>query len=165
MILLYYMVNYVSVHLKRSKLIADKKIKMYSSTLTPSSPYINTTIPTARVLIIESNSTLRRLFDQPLRQAGFRTLFSATGNQAETLIASFQPDIVLIDFDLPDVNGLDLIRSIKARGNDHIPAIIALSEHDQHHYRATGLAHFFAKPVRVVALIDVLRRISSTRGC
>ena len=137
---------------------------MHSLTLTSPSPQLRPISHTARVFVIESDVTLRRLFDQSLRRSGFDTFSGAVGKSVTESIKAVQPDIVLMDFDFLDVNALDLIYKIKTHSGTHPPAIIALSDRDRYHYHvAEDVAYFFSKPVRIITLLDLLRRISSNR--
>ena len=137
---------------------------MHSLSLTSLSPQLRPVSHTARVFVIENHVTLRRLFDQSLGRSGFDTFSGAVGKSVCESIKTVQPDIVLIDFDLLDVDGVDLIHKIKTQMGAHPPAIIALSDRDRYHYHVTEeVAYFFSKPVRIITLLDLLRRISSNR--
>ncbi|MBX3082769.1 MAG: response regulator transcription factor [Anaerolineae bacterium] len=118
-------------------------------------------MPTARVLVVEHNDALCHLFYHSLLRSGFATMSVSAGKQTPDLVKSFRPDILLIDLDLPDVNGLDLIRSIKAQLGKQAPIVIAFSTHDRFYYHtAQELDYFFFKPVSVITLNDFVRRVS-----
>ncbi len=62
-----------------------------------------------RVLIIEDVPTVAAAIEAALRQAGMDTRIAMTGADAITAKAGFRPDVVLIDLELPDVNGMQLV--------------------------------------------------------
>jgi DNA-binding response OmpR family regulator len=62
-----------------------------------------------RVLIVEDVPTVAAAIDTALRAAGMETQIAATGAEAIVAKAEFRPDVVLIDLELPDVNGLRLV--------------------------------------------------------
>jgi CheY-like chemotaxis protein len=120
-------------------------------------------MPTARVLVIENNDALRYLFYQTLCRSGFGIMFGSTGAHVLQLTEAFQPDILLIDLDIPNVNALDLIRAIKTQPSGQHLIVIGLTERDRYYYHAAEtLDYFLFKPVSVIKLIDLLRRISAT---
>lgn len=72
-----------------------------------------TTIATPRVLFVEDESSLRRSYE---RYFGLRytMAFAATGAEAMRLLESHRPDIAVLDMRLPDTDGVDLLRRLRA---------------------------------------------------
>jgi two-component system NtrC family sensor kinase len=67
-----------------------------------------------RILIVDDSDELRNFLSQEvLPQCGYQTLAAADGEQALRLIAKEQPDLVLLDCQLPDLSGLDVLRSME----------------------------------------------------
>ena len=77
------------------------------------------------VLVVEDEVTIAEPFAQALGRAGFRATVAANGAQAVTLLASLQPDVVLLDLSLPDVDGRDLCRQIRTQSDVPIIMITA----------------------------------------
>jgi two-component system KDP operon response regulator KdpE len=65
------------------------------------------------VLVIEDEAPIRRFLKAALEGQGFKLLEAATGAQGLSLAASHNPDIILLDLGLPDMDGLEVIRRIR----------------------------------------------------
>ena len=69
-----------------------------------------------RVLVVEDVATVAARIAAALRAEGMEVLCAPTGADAQQARGSFQPDMVLLDLSLPDVNGLDLVHGFTAIG-------------------------------------------------
>ena len=88
-----------------------------------------------RFLIVEDNKLMRRMLVETLR-ARFTdaTLFEAVnGREALSITEETRPDLILMDIELPDANGLDLTRRIKVR--DPAMRVLVISLYDGPEYR------------------------------
>src|SRR5579863_9951815 len=79
------------------------------------------------VLIVDDEKDLRILLDFNLRQAGFRTLQAATGEEALQQVARHEPDMILLDLNLPDLSGTEVARRIKANPETREIPIVMLT--------------------------------------
>lgn len=102
-----------------------------------------------KILIVEDNRSFRETLSTSL-QAHFPNLTlmkAARVQDARAMVQSMQPDLIFVDMRLPDGNGLDFTRSIRAAGNKS--AIIILTSHDLPEYRdasfSSGADHFMVK--------------------
>lgn len=77
----------------------------------------------ATVLIIDDEQTLNHFVQEDLREAGYESLGALTGQEGLDLIRSQEVDLVLLDQQLPDMHGLDVLRVIREEEPD-IPVII-----------------------------------------
>lgn len=69
-----------------------------------------------RALIVDDSRAMRRIEADLMKQLGFETADAVHGKDAlEKLIAGPRPDVVLVDWNMPEMNGLELIRSLRAR--------------------------------------------------
>ena len=66
------------------------------------------------VLIVDDNEKNRKLARDVLRHAGFRTVEAGTGGDGVSLAAEQLPDLVLMDIRLPDMDGTEAVRRLKA---------------------------------------------------
>jgi CheY-like chemotaxis protein len=114
-----------------------------------------------RVLVVEDDDYLRYLFYKVLNHAGFSTLQAANAEQALTSIDAVQPDIVLLDVDLPDSNGLDMLREVRAQLTGKQPTFVVVSGHEQYRFHEeVGTEFFLYKPISISMLVQLVQRIA-----
>ena len=124
-----------------------------------------------RILIADDSRTLRAALGDQLRAMGHTVLEAHEGAQAIELFQADQPDLIVLDVDMPVMNGYETARQLRALGGDHgwIP-IIFLSSNVQDKDIATGIEaggdDYLAKPVSGVVLrakINAMQRITDMR--
>jgi two-component system chemotaxis response regulator CheY len=74
-----------------------------------------------KILIVDDSKAMRMIVTRTLRQAGFgdHTIVEACdGAEGLAAVASEQPDLVLSDWNMPEVTGIEFLRSLRASGND-----------------------------------------------
>ncbi|MEL7138985.1 MAG: response regulator [Pseudomonadota bacterium] len=114
-------------------------------------------------LVVEDNALNCALFLEILRHAGFATICDTTGGEAQRLAESVRPAVALVDLQLPEASGLDVIRDLRAKPVTSGIPVIAVSAFAR---SADGLAAlkagadlFFCKPVdprRLTAAVEKL---------
>jgi two-component system, OmpR family, KDP operon response regulator KdpE len=82
-----------------------------------------------RVLIVDDEPPIRKLLRMGLTAQGYHVLEAPDGATALNLIAE-KPDLVILDLGLPDMQGLDLLRSIRAQ-NERVPIVVLSSRGDE----------------------------------
>ncbi len=117
------------------------------------------------VLIVDDEKDLRILLDFNLRQAGYRTLHAATGEEALQQVARHEPDVILLDLNLPDLSGTEVARRVKANPETREIPIVMLTarggEADRIAGFELGAEDYVAKPFSVRELVlrlNVVRR-------
>ena len=85
--------------------------------------------PPLRVLIVDDEPPIRKLLRMGLSTQGYRVLEASNGKMALDMIAE-KPDLIILDLGLPDVQGLDLLRTIRAR-NEQVPIVVLSSRGDE----------------------------------
>lgn len=107
-------------------------------------------VSSARVLVVEDSRTQAEWLMQVLERDGYEVDVAADGREAIRKLRAAPPDLVLLDLILPDMDGLELLRIIKARADDHFVPVIALSVKADLDARVAGLRigadDFLAKP-------------------
>jgi two-component system cell cycle response regulator DivK len=114
------------------------------------------------VLIIDDNARNRKLAGDVLRLAGFRTVEAGTAADGMALASEHLPDVILMDLRLPDMDGTEAARKLRAeQPTSRIPvvAVTALRlESSAEWLIDAGFAGYIAKPIDVDALPDMVRR-------
>ena len=78
-----------------------------------------------KILIVEDDLFIRELYERQLVLAGYQVATAADGPEGLTKINEFQPNLLLLDIMLPQMNGLDLLKTIKANEQTKgIPVIL-----------------------------------------
>lgn len=113
------------------------------------------------VLVVEDESAQREILKYNLEAEGFDVVHAENGDEAMLLVEEEQPDLILLDWMLPNVSGLEVCRRIKANpGTRQIP-IIMLSARSEEVDRVRGLEtgadDYMVKPYSVVELMARLR--------
>jgi two-component system, cell cycle response regulator DivK len=120
----------------------------------------------ALVLIVEDNPGSLMLATVALELEGFAVAGAETAAQARTLIARTIPDLVLMDIQLPDADGLEFTKELKADPATADIPVIALTAHamplHERAARAAGCVGFIAKPWTPEALSRDVRAILAT---
>ena len=103
------------------------------------------------VLIVDDNDRLRGMLAQILHSHGYDTLEAATGSEAITKTRSTRPNLILMDFDLPDMTGADAARVIKNNPSTKTIPIIGcsalLGSEFRHAALEAGMVEYLAKPL------------------
>lgn len=76
------------------------------------------------VLVVEDEPDIREMLEVYLRKSGYRTEQAADGQRAWQLFLTLRPDLVLLDIQLPEVDGLELLRRIRASATASTPVIL-----------------------------------------
>jgi CheY-like chemotaxis protein len=112
----------------------------------------------AKILCVEDNERNLRLVRKFLEHAGYQVLEAMDGTSAQEIIETDTPDLILMDVNLPDMDGLEITANLKANQHfQHIP-IIALTANAMHGDRerclAAGCDGYISKPVERATLLD-----------
>jgi two-component system cell cycle response regulator DivK len=124
-------------------------------------------VPAKKVLVVEDNELNMKLFCDLLDAFGYQTVESRDGLHAVQLAREHQPDLIIMDIQLPEVSGLDLTRWIKDdKTINQIPimAVTAFAMRaDEMHVREAGCEAYMSKPIQMMPFIDTVRRLTSPR--
>ena len=103
-----------------------------------------------KILVVDDSRTQLDWLVQVLQREGFDVRAAATGKEAVFKVRSDPPDLVLLDMILPDMDGLEVLRLVKARPDDQFIPVIILSVKSDLDSKVTGLRigadDFLAKP-------------------
>ena len=108
--------------------------------------------PAKRVLIVEDSADSRQLLIQLLQPLGFIVATAVDGVEAVAQAARFQPDLIIMDWRMPNLDGLDATRQIRAQPGGNRPKILMLTasafEEQRHEALAAGIDEFLRKPLQ-----------------
>jgi two-component system cell cycle response regulator DivK len=117
---------------------------------------------TKTVLIVEDNEKNLRLVRDILQFNGFDTLEAGTGRQAIELAGAHRPDLILMDLQLPDMDGLATLAAIRqTAGGAAIRAVAVTAfamKADAERVLAAGFDGYLSKPIDVRTFPDEVRR-------
>lgn len=115
-----------------------------------------------RILIVEDNDLNLKLFRDLLTAHGYETIETREGMEAIVLTRSEQPDLILMDIQLPEISGLDVTRRLKAEDAlRHIPIIAVTAfamKDDEEKILSAGCQAYISKPISIVPFLNTVRR-------
>lgn len=110
------------------------------------------------VLVVEDDSSVRNLMTTTMKAHGYHYLTAPNGQTAILEASSHNPDIVLLDLGLPDMDGVDIIRNIRSWSNMPIIVVSARGEDsDKIEALDAGADDFLTKPFSVEELLARIR--------
>jgi len=119
-----------------------------------------------RVLVVDDETTLTELLSMALRYEGWEVRTAADGCQAVRVAREFQPDVVLLDWMLPDLDGLEVLRRI--RGHLATVPVLFLTARDAVEDRIAGLTaggdDYVIKPFSLEEVVARLRSLLRRAG-
>jgi two-component system, cell cycle response regulator DivK len=115
-----------------------------------------------KVLVIEDNEKNRYLISFILKGAGYEVIEASTGEEGVSLAERTKPDLVLMDIQLPGIDGYEATRQIRASSaNGKIP-IIALTSYamtgDRERALAAGCTGYVEKPINPDTIMDEIQK-------
>jgi len=114
------------------------------------------------VLIVEDNELNMKLFHDLLEAHGYATLQARTGPEALALAEEHEPDLILMDIQLPEISGLQVTQELKKNETlTKIPVIAVTAfamKGDEERIRAGGCEDYIAKPISVVDFLEKVKR-------
>jgi two-component system KDP operon response regulator KdpE len=113
---------------------------------------------TALILIVDDEPAIRRLLGAGLTAEGFRTIAAVDGAEARTLLRDEQPDLILLDLGLPDIDGVELVRAI--REASAVPIVVLSARDDERAKVAAldlGADDYVTKPFGMAELMARIR--------
>jgi CheY-like chemotaxis protein len=119
------------------------------------------------VMVVEDNEKNRKLMRVVLKAKGYNVIEATTGEEALNLLKNQKPDIILMDIQLPGIDGLTLIKQIKASAVTKDIPIIAVTSYamkgDEQKILDTGCNAYVSKPINTQELpLIVEKYISKT---
>ncbi len=115
----------------------------------------------ARLLVVDDEPNIRDLLATSLRFAGFEVFAAANGNEAITLASENEPDLIVLDVMLPDMDGFTVTRRLRDKGH-HYP-ILFLTARDETKDKVAGLTvggdDYVTKPFSLEEVVARIRAV------
>ena len=114
------------------------------------------------VLIVEDNEKNMKLVRDILQHQGHATLEAVTGRDGVAMAVTRQPDLILMDIQLPDIDGIQALREIRAVPALDVVPVVAVSASvmpdEQHKIVSSGFDAFITKPINLKQFRETVQR-------
>lgn len=118
-----------------------------------------------KVLVVEDNEINRKLIREMLTHGGYEVDEAASGREGIELARSWAPDLILMDIQLPGMDGISTMKRIREMPEYCNTPILALTSYamagDHERFVSEGFTGYIPKPVRVTDLLETLGRYLS----
>lgn len=115
-----------------------------------------------KILIVEDNDLNLKLFRDLLGANGYATFETREGIEAVAMTRNIEPDLIIMDIQLPEISGLDVTRKIKADSAlRHIPVIAVTAfamKDDEDKILSAGCEAYLSKPIAIDDFLTTIRR-------
>ena len=116
----------------------------------------------SRILIVEDNEKNMKLVRDILRHKGYETLEAVNGLDGVRLATEGQPDLILMDIQLPDIDGIEALSRIrKEPALDAVPVLAvsaSVMPEDQHKIVSSGFDAYLTKPISLKPFMATVER-------
>jgi two-component system, cell cycle response regulator DivK len=113
-----------------------------------------------QILVVEDNDKSMKLFRDVLQAKGYRILEAITAGLGVVLATEHRPNLVLMDIQLPDMDGVEALRRLRKEKLTASIPVVALTAQamlgDRERFLAAGFDGYLAKPVDVIELIKMV---------
>ena len=120
------------------------------------------------ILIVEDNEKNLKLVRDVLQYRGYRTIEAGTGEDAVRLAKAHIPDLVLMDIQLPGMDGIAALGELRADPTTRAVPVMAVTAsamtHDRKKIMAAGFDGYQSKPIKVKEFMDAVREMLDRRA-
>jgi two-component system, cell cycle response regulator DivK len=106
-----------------------------------------------RILVVEDNPKNLKLLRDVLQFSGYEVIEATSGEDGVRLAASEEPDLILMDLQLPGIDGAEALRRIRAGERTREVPVVAVTafamDHDREHAFASGFTGYVEKPISI----------------
>ena len=117
---------------------------------------------TRRVLVVDDSKSVRMMVVVMLRRSGFEVVESDNGAEGMRLLETSPVDVVITDLNMPVMDGLEMIRTMRARTSTaSVPALLMTTDPDEslEQARSAGASGYIVKPVSPDQLLGAVNRL------
>ncbi len=117
------------------------------------------------VLVVDDSLTVRKITSRLLEREGYKSMTAKDGLDALQVLADVNPDVILLDIEMPRMDGFEFTKTIKATNRQsHIPIIMITSrtaEKHRNHAQELGVNEYLGKPYQDDQLIGLIAKYTS----
>jgi CheY-like chemotaxis protein len=114
-----------------------------------------------KVLLVDDNQVNRQVAGEILKTAGCTVDLATNGYEAISLVEKKAYDLIFMDIQMPEMDGVTATRKLKEMQLDHLPPIVAMTAYsmgpDRERFLAQGMDDYLAKPIKGVNLINKVK--------
>lgn len=118
---------------------------------------------TKKALTVDDSKTMRDMVSFTLKGAGFEVKEAGDGKEALVALSGFKPDVIITDLNMPNMNGFELIRALRADpAHKFTPILMLTTEGDdtkKAEGKAAGATGWVVKPFAPDKLIAVVKKV------
>ena len=115
-----------------------------------------------RVLVVEDNPGLRSLLETLLSAAGYEVATAPHGVAALDLVGPFRPEVILLDWAMPQMGGQEFARRYRLLAPPHAPILLLTGEEEgRARAEAMGAAGYLCKPFQPQALLRLVETVAA----
>ena len=115
-----------------------------------------------RILVVEDNEKNMKLFRDVLQAKGYEPLEATSGEEAVALASEHVPDLILMDVQLPGIDGIEALGRIRQDERTASIPVVALTAQamagDRERFLDSGFDGYISKPVDVLEFIQTVER-------
>ncbi len=118
---------------------------------------------TKRILIADDSGSIREMLAFVLTQAGYEVLSAQDGQEALDKASAFSPHLVITDLNMPNLNGIELVKNLRGMTNFRFTPILVLTTEGQDEKKqagkAAGATGWLVKPFKPEKLLAVVGKV------
>lgn len=111
------------------------------------------------ILLVEDNRALREVQGMLLEYEHWRYVAAADGREALDWLEGHRPALVILDWRLPRVGGLEVLAAVRGRYGDAVPVLVLTAVADAGEAQAGGADAYLRKPYAIEDLVGTIRRL------
>lgn len=116
------------------------------------------------ILVVEDNALNMKLFEQILQQGGYQPIASLDGSGLLDLVRGHKPSCILMDIQLPNISGFELLKMVRADEQSRGTPVVAVTAfaglHERDRFLTAGFNAFLPKPISVRVLLSTVNQIA-----
>lgn len=116
-----------------------------------------------KILVVEDNDLNRRLFCDVLKANGYEVKSVSQGTEVIETARMSAPDLIVMDIQLPDISGIDLIEAARRDATLRAIPVLAVTafaaKGDEDRIRAAGATGYLAKPVSILPFMNAIKEL------